>query len=100
MNINGWIKSSLLIVLVAVTAIALATWKYTSIQESNAVAASQPEPMESVTVAVAKERMHRKSTTSIGTVTALRSITLKNEDPGTVHNVLFTSGQVVQKERC
>jgi membrane fusion protein (multidrug efflux system) len=70
-------------------------WKYASLQEASAAAASQPEPMESVTVAVAKEREHRSTTTSIGTVLALRSITLRNELPGTVRQVMLTPGEVV-----
>ncbi|MGH7150884.1 MAG: efflux RND transporter periplasmic adaptor subunit, partial [Planctomycetota bacterium] len=61
----------------------LAVWKAASLRKASAAAASQPEPMESVTVALAKEREHRRTTTSIGTVVALRSITLRNELPGT-----------------
>jgi membrane fusion protein (multidrug efflux system) len=53
--------------------------------------------MELVTAAVAKEREHRPTMTSIGTVLALRSITLRNELPGTVRQVMFTPGQVVEE---
>ena len=60
----------------------LAAWKYLSIQSSHAASAHQPEPMESVTVVEAQEIRHRPTTTSIGTVLALRSITLHNEVPG------------------
>ncbi|HEY8369072.1 MAG TPA: efflux RND transporter periplasmic adaptor subunit [Thermodesulfobacteriota bacterium] len=74
----------------------LAAWKYASIQEANAVSANQPEPVERVTAAVARPREHRETTTSIGTVLALRSITLRNELPGTVQEVLFRPGQVVE----
>ena len=73
----------------------LAVWKYSSIRESNIASANQPEPMESVTVAVASEREHRRTTTSIGTVLALRSVTLRNELPGTVREVALTPGQIV-----
>jgi membrane fusion protein (multidrug efflux system) len=52
--------------------------------------------MESITIAFAKEVEHRQSTTSIGTVLALRSITLKNELAGTVREVRLTPGQVVE----
>ena len=76
--------------------IGLAAWKYVSIQEANAAAANQPEPMESVSVAVAEEREHRKTTTAIGTVLALRSVTLRNELPGTVREVALTPGQIVE----
>jgi membrane fusion protein (multidrug efflux system) len=74
----------------------LAAWKYGTLQESAAASANQPEPMESVGVAVAREIEHRHTTTSIGTVLALRSITLKNELPGTVREVRLVPGQVVE----
>jgi membrane fusion protein, multidrug efflux system len=95
MSRGGWIGSLLLIGALVATVGALAAWKYASIQQTNAAAAQQPEPIESVTVAVARSHQHRETTTSIGTVIALRSITLRNELPGTVRQVLFTPGQVV-----
>jgi membrane fusion protein, multidrug efflux system len=82
MNHRGWIGSSVLLATVAAVGVGLAAWKYSSIQESKAASARQSEPMESVTVAVASEREHRHTTTSIGTVLALRSVTLRNELPG------------------
>jgi membrane fusion protein, multidrug efflux system len=93
---RGWIGSVLLLVAVGGTGGGLAAWKYASIQQANAASARQPEPIESVTVAVAKAHEHRQTATSIGTVIALRSITLRNELPGTVRQVLFTPGQVVE----
>jgi membrane fusion protein (multidrug efflux system) len=51
--------------------------------------------METVTAVVATEREHRATTTSIGTVLALRSITLRNEVAGTVRYVALTPGQIV-----
>ena len=44
--------------------------------------ASQPEAIESVELAAAREREHRGATTAIGTVAALRSVTLRNELAG------------------
>ena len=96
MNNRGWIGSSVLLATVAALGVGLGAWKYSSIQESNAASARQPEPMESVTVAVASEREHRHTTTSIGTVLALRSVTLQNELPGTVQEVALTPGQIVE----
>jgi membrane fusion protein (multidrug efflux system) len=95
MNHRGWIGSSVLLATVAAVGVGLGAWKYSSIQESNAASARQPEPMESVTVAVASEREHRHSTTAIGTILALRSVTLRNELPGTVREVALTPGQIV-----
>jgi membrane fusion protein, multidrug efflux system len=93
---RGWIGSVVLILLILVTAGVLAAWKLGSIHEAAVAAASHPEPMESITVAVAKSRDYQPSATSIGTVLALRSITLQNEIAGTVREVKLTPGQVVE----
>src|SRR5262245_41321427 len=96
MSRAGWIGSILLIAALIATDGGLAGGKYESLQDAHAAAARQPEPVESVTVAFARKYTHRDATTSIGTVIALRSITLKNELPGTVQQVTFTPGQVVE----
>ncbi len=88
--------SSLLLLIVFAVAGVLATWKSDSIAAADAAAASQPEPMEAVTVAVARPREHRSTVTAIGTVLATRSVTLRNELPGTVREVRLTPGQVVE----
>jgi len=94
MSHRGWIGSSLLLVMVVAVGVGMTAWKYASMQETHAASANQPEPMESVMVAVAREFEHHQTTTSIGTVLALRSITLRNELAGTVHLVRLTPGQV------
>ena len=96
MNRRGWFSSLLLLVIIAI-GVGLGAWKYESIQAGVEASASQPEPMESVMVATAREIEHRQTTTSIGTVLALRSITLKNELPGTVRHVALTPGHIVEK---
>ena len=90
------IGSVVLPLLVLMMGIGLAAWKYDAIQAGQAASVHQPEPMETVNVAVVKEIEHRQTTTSIGTVLALRSITLRNELPGTVRDVRLISGQVVE----
>jgi len=95
MSRRGRIGSVLLLATVVGTGGALAAWKYASRHDAGAASANQPEPIESVTVAVAKALEHRQTTTSIGTVIALRSITLRNELPGTVRQVMLTPGHVV-----
>jgi membrane fusion protein (multidrug efflux system) len=94
-NARGWIASTLLLATILATGAGLAAWKYTGLAASAAAAASQPEPMEAVTAAVATEREHRRTTTSIGTVLALQSITLRNELAGTVRRAQLTPGQIV-----
>ncbi|HYC30991.1 MAG TPA: efflux RND transporter periplasmic adaptor subunit, partial [Gemmatimonadales bacterium] len=64
---------------------------------SNAAAAHQPEPMEVVTTGVAAEHDYRPTTTSVGTVLAIESITLRNEVAGTVAKVGLTPGRIVQR---
>jgi membrane fusion protein (multidrug efflux system) len=96
MNRQNWLGSVLLVSLVLLIGVGLAAWKYESIQGEQAASANQPEPMESVTIAVARAIDHRPTTTSIGTVLALRSITLKNELAGTVREVRLRPGQIVE----
>jgi membrane fusion protein, multidrug efflux system len=96
LNSRGWMAPAALLTTVVATGAGLAAWKYTGLAASAAASANQPEPMEVVTAALATEREHRRSTTSIGTVLALRSITLRNEVAGTVERVRLTSGQIVE----
>jgi membrane fusion protein (multidrug efflux system) len=92
---RGWIGSTVLLGTLVVTGVGLAAWKFASIRESDAASASQPEPTESVTAAVARQRDYRPTTTAIGTVLALRSVTLRNELAGTVRQVRLIPGQIV-----
>ena len=94
-NTRAWVGSIVLIALVFAAGAGLAAWKDSEIRETDALAASMPEPMELVTAAAAKKREHRATTTAIGTVLALRSVTLRNELPGTVRYVRLTPGQIV-----
>ena len=93
---QSWKSSGLLIGAILATGLALAAWKQASIKEAEAAAASQPEPVEMISTAVASAREHRQTTTSIGTVLALRSVELRNELPGTVRHVNLTPGQIVE----
>lgn len=96
MKIIRWIGAFVLIAAVASGGLALAAWKRSELEKSAAEAANQPEPMETVIVAAAKEREHRRVTTSIGTVLAMRSITLRNEIAGTVERAALKPGQIVE----
>jgi membrane fusion protein (multidrug efflux system) len=90
------IASTILIAVVLLIGTGLALWKYSSIQEANAATARQPEPMESVAAATARAQEYRQTTTSIGTVLALQSVTLRNEVAGTVRQVTLTPGETVE----
>jgi len=97
MSRRGWLGSALLVAIVLGVGGGLAAWKSSSLRKADAASANQPEPMESVTAAVTERRDYRPATTSIGTVLALRSITLRDELPGTVHQVRLSPGQVVER---
>lgn len=96
MSRRSWIATFILFATVLGTAAALAAWKRDSIEETEAAAANQPEPVEAVEAAVAQPHEYRATATSIGTVLARRSITLRNELPGTVERVTLTPGEIVE----
>jgi membrane fusion protein (multidrug efflux system) len=96
MKSRQWIGSLLLVGAVIVSGVLLSAWKRSSLAESEAAAANQPEPAESVVTALVREHEHIQTTTSIGTVVALRSITVRNELPGTVRQVTLEPGKVVE----
>src|SRR5438477_3197003 len=96
MNTRGLTGSAVLLATLVITAGSLVAWKRASARKADAAAARQPEPVESVTLAVAKERQYRPTTTSVRTVLALESITLRNELAGTVRKVALVPGQVVE----
>src|SRR6266853_3002956 len=87
--------SAILIAVVLVIGVGLAAWKVAGARAAAIAAYHQPEPVEAVTTAVAEEQQHRATTTSIGTVLALRSITLRTELSGTVHAVALVPGRIV-----
>jgi membrane fusion protein (multidrug efflux system) len=93
---RGLTGSAVLLAVLTLTGGGLVAWKRSAIHKSNAAGAHQPEPIESITMAVAKERQYRPTATSIGTILALNSITLKNELAGTVRRVSLAPGQVVE----
>jgi membrane fusion protein (multidrug efflux system) len=94
-NTRGWITSAVLLGILLLTGAGLAAYKAAAASDAAAAAAAMPEPMEVVAAAPAVEREHRATTTAVGTVLALRSITLRNELPGTVRRVRLTPGQIV-----
>jgi membrane fusion protein (multidrug efflux system) len=77
------------------TGVLLAAWKQGANRDAAAAAAKQAEPVERVAIATAAAREYHATTTAIGTVLALRSITLKNEVSGTVARASLKSGEIV-----
>ena len=88
--------SALLLAGVLGTGALLAAWKHNTNLDAAAASAKQPEPVERITLATAEQREHHESATAIGTVLALRSITLRNEVSGTVRRASLTPGGIVE----
>lgn len=89
---------SILVVGATLGILAFLGWKkYGEIQ----AAMNMPPPPEmpvAVGVRPVETLVWQNSTTSIGTILAPRSITVNNEMPGTVAEVLFQPGQIVEEE--
>lgn len=88
--------SLLLIAAVGLVALVLVWLRHRGEAAAMAAAGNQPEPAEAVEAAVVAMRVHARTTTTIGTVRALRSIVLRNELPGTVRAVTLQTGQQVE----
>ena len=73
------VGSLVLAVTLLATGTVLAAWKHNRLAAERST--TQPEPVEAVTVATATPREHRETTTAIGTVLALESITLGTSSP-------------------
>ena len=81
----------IMIVLIA----ALSFVKFKQIQTAIAEGAAFQPPPEAVTTIVATEAQWRATLSSIGTMTAVRGVTVSADLPGTVERILFESGQAV-----
>lgn len=90
---NNVIRSAVLLTALVGIGGALAAWKFG--EDPQAASGAQAEPAEAIAAAPAVAREHRAATTAIGTVLALRSVTLRNELPGTVRQVNLQPGAIV-----
>jgi membrane fusion protein (multidrug efflux system) len=90
------VRSLVLILLLVGAGVGLAATKLASLRAAQAASAQQPEPVEVVTAAAARELLYRGTTSSIGTVLATRSVTLRNELAGRVVQVRLVPGEIVE----
>jgi membrane fusion protein (multidrug efflux system) len=75
----------------------LGYYKYGQIQSAIAAAQSMPEPREAVAAVKVRKGEWAATTRAVGTVVALRQVELRNELAGTVVEVGFASGDIVEK---
>lgn len=90
------IRSLVLLATVAGTAVALAGWKQHSLMAAEAASANQPEYSELVSAAFVQASEYRPSTIAVGTVLALRSVTVSNEVAGTVRHASLHPGEIIE----
>jgi membrane fusion protein (multidrug efflux system) len=87
-----------LVVVVGIVAVvgSLGFYKYMQIQTAIAAGAAFPEPQESVEAATVHRGEWAASAKAVGTVVALRQVELRNELAGTIAEVGFASGDIVE----
>ena len=95
-TLGVWLGSILVIVATLGILVALAFWKYLEIQAAMKMG-PPPEMPAAVGIQTVGTISWRNSTGSTGTIMAPRSITVNNELSGTVFEVLFESGQIVEE---
>ena len=81
---------------VAATAGGLGYYKYVEISAAIAAAAASPEPREAVEAVRVRRGEWAASTRAVGTVVALRQVEIRNELAGTVVEMGFASGDIVE----
>jgi len=88
-----------LVVILAIAGVAggLGYYKYNEIQVAIAASQGTPEPVESVTSARARAGEWSASTRAIGSVVALRQVEIRNEIAGSIAEIGFKSGDVVEE---
>lgn len=89
------LRGAILIASVLGIGIALAAWKKSALSATAAGPSGAPEPAEAIAAAPAIAQQHQPTISAIGTVIALRSVTLRNELAGTVRTVALTPGKLV-----
>ena len=87
-----------LVVVMAIAGISggFAYYKYSEIQAAIAAAAATPEPVEAVASALARTGSFSPTTRAIGTVVAKRQLEIRNELAGSIAEMGFTSGSIVE----
>lgn len=77
----------------------LSLYKTKEFEAAEAAAKASPEPMEAVATVVARRGQWAASTRAIGTVVALQQLEIRNELAGTIAQIGFKSGAIVEKDQ-
>lgn len=93
MSVKSW---AVVVTGIVVTTAALGGFKYLQISSAIAEAMAMPEPMETVAAATVRAGTWSASSRAVGTVVATRQVVLRNELAGTVTEIAFESGSIVE----
>jgi membrane fusion protein, multidrug efflux system len=85
------------ILTIAGITLGLSSYKLQQFQAAEMAAKAQPEPVEAIAAAPARTSSWTSSTRAIGTVAAVRQLEVRNELAGTISEIGFTSGAIVEK---
>jgi len=83
-------------VAIAGTVVGLGTYKYGEIKAAVAAAEAAPEPQEAVAAVRVRQGAWTATARAVGTVVALRQVEIRSELAGTLVEVGFSSGEVVE----
>lgn len=96
MNIKRWLAAIILIIIVV---LGLGITKFSQIQAMIAFAESFPEPSASVKSTYAQSAEHVKTVKVVGQIQAPSILTLSNEYSGTITDIGFKPGDIVEKDQ-
>jgi membrane fusion protein (multidrug efflux system) len=92
-HIVAWLA---VVVAIAGISAGLGFYKYSELKAAKAAAEASPEPAEAIATATARAGEWTPTTRAIGTVVATRELELRNELAGTIAELAFTSGSIVE----
>jgi membrane fusion protein (multidrug efflux system) len=87
------------ILVIGSISLGLGFYKTQQFKAAEAAAKMTPEPMEAVATARARQGEWVASTRAIGTVVSLKQLELRNELSGTIAEMGFSSGDIVEKDQ-
>lgn len=92
-QLGAWLT---VLLAIAGIAVGLGLYKKREFEAAQAAAQSTPEPMEAVGTVQARKGAWSASVRAIGTVVAVKQLDIRNELAGTIAEIGFTSGGIVE----
>ncbi len=97
MKLRPIIVGFVIITTIIAGAAGLGYWKYQQILRGMAEGANRPEQVETVQIVLAESTPFQRTTSAVGSIQALRHVTIASEVSGKVVEMRFQSGDVVEE---